>query len=95
MNVKMKCYRSFGGGGLASVLDVQSFFFFIKGNWICAMTTHHAHNILLIRNLPFDSDVRPVKPSFDDTIERVVNLNMTCFILLLLLLLLVLFDFVH
>ena len=32
--------------------------FFIKENWICAMTRHHADNISLARNLPFDSDVR-------------------------------------
>ena len=35
-----------------------TFIFFIKENWICAMTRHHANNILLARNLPFDSDVR-------------------------------------
>ena len=49
-----------GGGGLASVLDIQSFFF-IKENWICAMIRHHAElniNILLTRNLLFHSDVR-------------------------------------
>ena len=37
------------------------FIFFIKENWICAMTRHHAEsniNILLTRNLPIDSDVR-------------------------------------
>ena len=37
------------------------FVFFIKENWICAMTRHHAEpniNILLTRNLPFDSDIR-------------------------------------
>ena len=48
-------------GGLASVLDVQSLFFFIKESWISAMTRHHADpksNILLTRNLPFDSYVR-------------------------------------
>ena len=28
------------GGGLASVLDVQSLFFFVKKNWIFAMTRH-------------------------------------------------------
>ena len=33
------------------------FISFIKENWICAMTRHHANNILLARNLPFDSDV--------------------------------------
>ena len=54
-----------GGGGrwgggvgknemLANVLDVQSLFFFIKESWIWAMTRHHADNILLTRNLPFD-----------------------------------------
>ena len=34
---------------------------FIKENCICAMTRHHAEpniNILLTRNLPFDSDIR-------------------------------------
>ena len=49
------------GWGLVSVLDVQSFFFIIKENLICAMTRHHAEpniNMLLTRNLPFDSDVR-------------------------------------
>ena len=45
--------------GLASILDVQSYFFIIKENWIWAMTRHHANNILLTRNLHFDS----VKPS--------------------------------
>ena len=34
-------------------------FFIIKENWIWAMTRHHANNILLTRNLHFDS----VKPS--------------------------------
>ena len=59
---KMGCYRTYGGGGLASVLDVQFsfffFFFFVKKNWICAMTRHHAEpntNILLTRDLPFES----------------------------------------
>ena len=36
-------------------------FYFIKENWICAMTRHHAApniNILLTRSLPFESDVR-------------------------------------
>ena len=49
-----------GGWGLASVLDVQSLFFFIKDSWICDMTGHHVElniNMLLTRNLPFDSDV--------------------------------------
>ena len=50
-----------GSGRLASVLDVQFLLFFIGENWICAMTRHHVEpniNILLTRNLPFDSDVR-------------------------------------
>ena len=49
------------GWGVASIMDVQSLFFFIKENWICAMTRHHAEsniNILLTRNLPTDSGVR-------------------------------------
>ena len=50
-----------GGGGLASVLEVQSFLFFIKENWICSMTRDHTEpniNILLRRNLLFQFDVR-------------------------------------
>ena len=49
-----------GGGGIASVLDIQSLFFFVKENWICAMNRHHAesNNILLTRNLSIDSGVR-------------------------------------
>ena len=37
------------------------FIFFTKENWICVMTRLHAEpniNILLTRNLPFESDVR-------------------------------------
>ena len=37
------------------------YFFFIKENWICAMTRYHAEsniNIILTRNLPIDSGVR-------------------------------------
>ena len=48
-----------GGVGVASVLDVQSFF--IKESWIWVMTRHHAEsdiNILFTRNFPFDSNVR-------------------------------------
>ena len=47
--------RMVGEGGVASVLDVQSLFFFIKENWICFITRHHAEsniNISLARNLP-------------------------------------------
>ena len=54
--VKMRCYRTYEGGRLASVLDVQPFF--IKENWIYTMTRHHANNILLARSLPFDYDIR-------------------------------------
>ena len=47
------------GGGLVSVLDV-SLFYFIKENWdFCLITKHQAEpdiNILLTRNLPFESD---------------------------------------
>ena len=52
--------RGGGGLGLASVLDKESFFFSIKENWICTLTRHHAapNNILLRRNLSFDSDFR-------------------------------------
>ena len=49
-----------GGRGLASVLDIQSFFF-IKESWFRAVTRHYAEpniNILLPKNLSFDSDVR-------------------------------------
>ena len=55
-----------GRGGLRQKWDVTgrrgvALYFFIKENWICAMTGHHAKpniNILVTRNLPFDSDVR-------------------------------------
>ena len=39
----------------------SSLYFFIKENWICAMTRHYAESnisMLLTRNLPIDSDVR-------------------------------------
>ena len=58
---KNEMFRGVGGGGLTSVQDVQSFFIIIKENWICAVTRHHAEpniNMLLARNLPFDSDAR-------------------------------------
>ena len=57
---KNKMLLDVGGGGLASVLDVQ-LFFFIKENCICDMIRNHAEpniNILLTRNLLFDSDIR-------------------------------------
>ena len=49
------------GWGLVSVLDLQSLFSFIRENWICAMTRHHAEpniNISLTKKFPFDYDVR-------------------------------------
>ena len=60
---KMRCYQTYEGrkGGIASVLDGQSLFFFTKENWIRAITRHHTEpnlNMLLMRNLPFDSGVR-------------------------------------
>ena len=51
---------------VASVLNVQSFFF-IKENWICALTRHDAEaniNILLTRNLLINSDVRTIEHVF-------------------------------
>ena len=50
------------------------FTFFIKENWICAMTRHHAELniiILLTRNVPFDRR-QTMKPSFNDTIALFV-----------------------
>ena len=51
------------GGGLGGyrVYWTSNLYFFIKENWICVVTRHHAEpniNILLTRNVPFDSDVR-------------------------------------
>ena len=47
-----------GGGGLASVLDVQSSFFLLKKIAFASWPDIMLNNILLERNLPFDSDVR-------------------------------------
>ena len=47
-----------GGWEVSQCSGCPIFIFFIKENWICTMTRHHANNILLARNLPFDSDVR-------------------------------------
>ena len=57
---KMSMLSTEGGEGLASVLNIKSLIFFVKENWICAITKHHPepNNILLTRNLPFDSDIR-------------------------------------
>ena len=47
-----------GGWGVSECSGCSIFIFFIKENWIWAMTRHHANNILLTRSLLFDSDVR-------------------------------------
>ena len=53
-----------GGGGVGWGRECSGrpiFIFFIKENWICAITRCHAEsniNILLTRNLPIDSGVR-------------------------------------
>ena len=50
-----------GRRGWVSECSGHPTFFFIKENWICAMTRHHAEpniNILLTRNVPFGSSVR-------------------------------------
>ena len=46
------------GWGVSKCSGHSIFIFFIKENWIWVMTRHHADNILLTRNLHFDSDVR-------------------------------------
>ena len=62
--IKMGCSRMQGeraGGRVRECYGRPIFIFFIKENWICAMTRHQAEpniNILLTRNLPFDSDFR-------------------------------------
>ena len=48
----------FGGVGGQRVFWTSNLYFFIKENWILSMTTHHANNISVTRNLHFDSDVR-------------------------------------
>ena len=57
-------------GGDEQMFWTFNIYFFTKENWICAMTRHKAEpniNILLTRNLPFDSFWRQtVKPSFND-----------------------------
>ena len=52
-------WTSFGELVLVSECSRRPIFFlFIKENWILATTRHHANNILLTRNLHFDSDFR-------------------------------------
>ena len=49
------------GVGVSECSGCPMFIFFIKENWMCAMTRYHVEpniNILLTWNLSFDSDVR-------------------------------------
>ena len=46
------------GVGDSACSQLQIFIFFIKENYNCAMTKYHVNNILLARNLSWDSDVR-------------------------------------
>ena len=57
---KNKMLSDVGGGGVgvSKCSECPIFIFFIKENWIYAMTRHHANNISLARNSPFDSGVR-------------------------------------
>ena len=66
--------------------------FFINENWILAVTRHRASNILLTRNLHFDSDVRQWSHPLmvllhclgaKSNYRTVVNLNVTWFVLIL------------
>ena len=69
------------------MLWTSNLYFFIKEDWICAMTRPHVNNILLARNLPFDPDVRHWSYPWRETshclwvnwtIECVINLNVMC-----------------
>ena len=78
-----------GGVSICPGRSSDVFIFFIDKNWIWTMTRDHSNNILLTRNLPFDSDVGEailylyhcIVCGLNRTIERVVNLNVTwlCF----------------
>ena len=66
--------------------------FFNNENWILAVTRHRASNILLTRNLHFDSDVRQWSHPLmvllhclgaKSNYRTVVNLNVTWFVLIL------------
>ena len=46
------------GVGVSACSQLRIFIFFIKENCNCAMTRCHANNILLARNLSWDSDFR-------------------------------------
>ena len=56
VKAKLRCYRTYGGGGgeeVSDFLDVESFFFLLK-----KIGFDLKMNILLTRYLLFDSDVR-------------------------------------
>ena len=58
---KSEMLSGVGEKGVSECSGRPVFIFFIKGSWICAMIRHHAEpniNILLTRNLPFNSDVK-------------------------------------
>ena len=93
VKTKMRCYRTKWGEGLASVLDVQSLFFYQR-KLDLYHARHHAEpniKILLTRNLLFDTNVRqwshplmiPLHVcGLKRTIEPVVNLNVTWLVFL-------------
>ena len=55
---KMRCYQTQGLEGW-QVFWTSNHYFFIKENWVCVMTIHHAesNNALLTRDLLFESDI--------------------------------------
>ena len=62
------------GAAVASFLDMQSFF--IKGNWICAITRHNAEpNIIILLTKKSSCWLwrQTVKPSFNDSIVLLVG----------------------
>ena len=86
------------GGGLASVLDVQSFFIYLRKLSLRhdQILCYYWQEIFLL-NLTSDSEAifwlyHCIVCGLNQTIERVVNLNMT---LLIFFVCLFLFDFVH
>ena len=59
LKANIRCYWTQEVG--VSECSGRPIFFFIKENWIYAMTRHHAepkHEYIMARNLPFNSDVR-------------------------------------
>ena len=88
-----------GGWRVSECSRRPIFIFFIKENWICAITRHHSDNILLARNLPFDADVRQLNHPLmiilhclwaksNDRTRRQFEYDVTLFFLFF-------FDFVH